>query len=126
MNKRKIFILLVVLFAVLGISLSAVSAATTTVKLDKGCQAGIKLVGKTYPRDVIQIFSYKKTFVINIIPNGDITTKHKLTKAKVFFKNKKGKKITKTYKFTNKKRLSRKNPKKGYTAYKAIVTYYRK
>jgi hypothetical protein len=126
MNKRKIFVLLIVLFAVLGISLSAVSAATATIKLDKNSDAGMKIVGKGQHKDILELFSRKSNFEVHTIPMMDKSPNYKITKVKVFFKNKKGKKITKTYKISNKKRLVKKNPKKGYTAYKATVTYSKK
>ena len=50
---------------------------------------------------------------------------YKITKAKVFFKNKKGKKISKIYKIKNKRKLVKKVPK-GYTPYKVVVTYSKK
>lgn len=125
MNKRKIFVLLVVLFAVVGISLSAVSAATTTVKLDKKSDAGMKVVGKGQHKDVIELFSHKKNFEVHTINMFGGSPNYKITKVKVFFKNKKGKKISKIYKITNKKRIVKNNPK-GYTAFKATVTYSKK
>ena len=125
MNKRKIFILLVVLFAVLGISLGAASAATTTLKMGKDTP-GFKYVGSGDHKDIIESMYYDKKVEVHIISvfSGN-SQYYKITKAKIFFKNKKGKKISKIYKITNKKRLVKKLPK-GYTPYKVIVTYSKK
>lgn len=126
MDKRKIFISLFILFAVLGISLSAVSAASTTVKVDKNSDAGMKVVGKGQKKDVIELFGKKSSFEVHTIGMMTKNPNYQITKAKVYFKNKKGKIITKTYTVSNKKRLAKKNPKKGYVAFKAIVTYKKK
>ena len=67
MNKRKIFVLLIVLFAVLGISLSAVSATTATIKIGKNTNAGYKYVGNGEKRDVIEAMTYDKNVEVHII-----------------------------------------------------------
>lgn len=123
MNVRKIFILCVVLFAVLGISLSAASAATTTLKINKNSGVGMKYIGSGNHRDVVESMTYDKkveVHVLNVFSSD--TPNHKITKAKIYFKNKKGKSITKTYEIPNKKRLVKKIPK-GYAPYKVTVTY---
>lgn len=126
MNKRKIFILLVVLFAVLGISLSAVSASTTTIKLPKSAPANLKYVGSGDHKDIIESMFYDKKIEVHIISVFSGKSQYyKITKAKVFFKNKKGKKISKIYKIKNKRKLVKKVPK-GYTPYKVVVTYSKK
>ena len=81
MNKRKIFVLLVVLFAVLGISLGAVSAASATIKVDKNSDAGMKIIGKGQHKDVLELFSHKKNFEVHTIDMfGSKNPNYKITK----------------------------------------------
>lgn len=127
MNKRKIFVLLIVLFTFLGLSLAAVSAASTSIKLKNG-DVGYKIIGKGNAKDVLEGFYFKNKKSIEIHLLNVISSKapnYKMSKVKVYYKNSKKKVITKTYKVSNGKKLLKKNPK-GYTPYKAIVYYAKK
>ncbi len=126
-NKRKIIVLTVVLFAVIGFSLGAASAASTTVKISKN-GANDKIVWSGEKGDVFETFHYKSKksttiHVLNVF--SDMAPNKKITKVKIFYKSSKGKKISKVYKVSNGKKITKKDPK-GYTPYKATIYYKKK
>ena len=130
MNKRKIFILLILLMAVIGFTMASASAASATLKLGKSKNLGNHDRLTTYYAK--QDGQDSKGVHIDIYyhsVDGDDIGGHtyRLTKAKVYYKNKKGKIISRTsrsktvmsYQHLHTKKI------KGYTPYK-VKAYYRK
>ncbi|AMK15374.1 hypothetical protein [Methanobrevibacter olleyae] len=128
MDKRKIIALIVLSIAVIGFSMGAISAKTVTVKMEKAKHVGHgDYVGTFYQKNDAKYpkgtYVYALYYSKNRADYGPHT--YRLTKAKIYFKNKKGKVITKTLysKKTYQYRLLYKKKIKGYTPYKSKITY---
>ncbi|SFL79603.1 hypothetical protein SAMN02910297_01777 [Methanobrevibacter olleyae] len=127
MDKRKIIALIVLSIAVIGFSMGAISAKTVTVKMGKEKHVGHgDYIGTFYQKHENQYL--KGTYVyINFRSKnrGDyLPHTYRLIKAKIYFKNKKGKVITRTlYYKTSKMYMIYKKKIKGYKPYKAKITY---
>ena len=107
MNKKTILILLVLAIAVLGFTMGPACAATTTIKMGKHKDVGSK--------DRILTFYQPK----------DAQNAKGVYAATVYYKNKKGKVITRTVKPSNISGLMLLSTPKlsGYTPYKSKITY---
>lgn len=128
MNKNKIIVLLVLMIAVIGFTMGQAFAATTTISVGK-----YKDVGKG---DRISTFSVPKdaqylkgvyAAIFYHSKKGDDFRPHTyvLSKIKVYYKNKKGKIVTRTAAAKNISGFSLLSTKQvsGYTPYKMDVTY---
>lgn len=133
MNKKRMLILLIVFVAVVGLSMSTVSAKTytKTVKF-KDYDTVNKYLGKGDYLGVSYISGYskmsKKTnyFEISTWSSDYFSNYYKITKAKIKFTKKvngKTKTYTKTYNADKKWGVINKHPPKGWKPYSAIVTY---
>ena len=129
MNRRKIIVLLVLLIAVVGFTMASVSAATTTIKVGKYKDVGFgDRISTFYQAQDMQylkgvyavIFYHSKSLGDDFRPHTYV-----LSKIKVYYKNKKGKVITRTSTAKNLSGFSLLSTKKinGYTPYKMDVTY---
>ena len=131
MNKRKIIILLVLCIAVIGFTMGPACAAYKTVKIGKSKNVGHgDKINTFYQKADMQ---FNKGVYVELYhhssKNGDYLAPftYRLTKVQFFYKNKKGKVITRTVKAKNVHDYALISSKKikGYTPYKADV-YYRK
>ena len=104
MNKKTILILLVLAIAVLGFTMGPACAATTTIKMGK----------------YAAIFYHDNKRGDDFRPHTYV-----LRKMTVYYKNKKGKVITRTARASNISGLMLLSTKKinGYTPYKSTITY---
>ena len=129
MNKRKILVLLVLLVAVVGFTMGQACAATTTIKMGKHKDIGSKDRILTFyqPKDAQNVKGVYAAIFYHDKKKGDDFRPHTyvLRKMTVYYKNKKGKVITRTVKATTVSGLSMLSTKKisGYTPYKAKITY---
>ena len=129
MNIRKILILLVLLVAVVGFTMGQACAATTTIKMGKYKDIGSKDRILTFyqAKDAQNSKGVYAAIFYHDKKKGDDFRPHTyvLRKMTVYYKNKKGKVITRTVKATNISGLSMLSTKKisGYTPYKATITY---
>lgn len=129
MDKKKIFILLVLAIAVVGFTMGPACAATTTIKMGKYKDIGSKDRILTFyqPKDAQNVKGVYAAIFYHDNKKGDDFRPHTyvLRKMTVYYKNKKGKVITRTAKATTISGLSMLSTKKisGYTPYKAKVTY---
>ena len=131
MNKRKIIILLILAMAVIGFTMSSVSAASTTVKVGKSKNLGYhdKLSSYYALKDGQDSKGVHLNLYYHTVDDGDDMGGHtyRLTKAKFYYKNKNGKVITRVSKSNGVRKYNHLYSKKikGYTPYK-IKVYYRK
>lgn len=129
MNKRTILILLVLAIAVLGFTMGPAAAATTTIKMGKYKDVGSKDRILTFyqPKDAQNVKGVYAAIFFHDKKKGDDFRPHTyvLRKMTVYYKNKKGKVITRTVKASNISGLMLLSTKKisGYTPYKAKITY---
>ena len=129
MNKRKIFILFVLLIAVVGFTMGQACAATTTIKVGKYKDVGKKDRILTFyqPKDAQYLKGVYAVIFYHDKKYGDDFRPHTyvLRKMTVYYKNKKGKVITRTAVANGISGLSLLSTKvvKGYTPYKVKVTY---
>ncbi len=125
MNKRKIVILLVLFIAVIGLTMGTACAASQTIKLKKNGYSSKKTYGKDRLLCYYSTYNgqYSKGVSVEASYNNDpISAKHtKLSKIKVYYKNKKGKVITRTKKAS--KYWAHLGMVKGYSPYKVTVWY---
>ena len=105
MNNKKIMVLLVLLVAVVGFTMASVSAASTqsktfTVKdnsivtksLDKGDKISVYYTSNFSPQYNMKRFLAVTCYGFDIDPNY-----HKISKVKVYLKNKNKKTVVRTY-----------------------------
>ena len=129
MNKRKILVLLVLAIAVIGFTMSQACAATTTIKMGKFKDVGNKDRISTFyqAKDMQYLKGAYAVIFYHDKKKGDDFRPHTygLRKIVVYYKNKKGKVITRTAKATTIGGLSLLSTKvvKGYTPYQVKVTY---
>lgn len=129
MNNRKIFILLVLAIAVVGFTMGPACAATTTVKIGNYKDVGNKDRILTFyqANDGQYLKGVYAAIFYHDKKKGDDFRPHTyvLRKMTVYYKNKKGKVITRTAKASTISGLSLLSTKaiKGYTPYKAQITY---
>ena len=129
MNKRNILILLVLAIAVVGFTIGPACAATTTIKIGNHKDVGNKDRILTFyqPKDAQNVKGVYAAIFYHDKKRGDDFRPHTyvLRKMTVYYKNKKGKVITRTAKATDISGLSMLSTKKinGYTPYKAKITY---
>lgn len=129
MNKRKILILLVLAIAVVGFTMGQACAATTTIKIGKYKDIGSKDRILTFyqAKDAQYLKGVYAAIFYHDVRKGDDFRPHTyvLRKMTVYYKNKKGKVITRTAKASSISGLSMLSTKKinGYTPYKATITY---
>lgn len=129
MNFKKIFILLVLLVAVVGFTMGQACAATTTIKVGNHKDVGSKDRILTFyqPNDAQYLKGVYAAIFYHDARKGDDFRPHTyvLRKMTVYYKNKKGKTITRTVKATGLSGLSllSTNVVRGYTPYKAKITY---
>lgn len=127
MNKRKILVLLLLTIAVIGFTMGAASAASSTFKIKSNYYDG----GKTLSHDDY-IMVYYNTQMGQYGKGLTVQAQgaypwigpfyHKITKVKVYYKNKKtGKIITKTKKLGYYGVYAHFGVKKGYKLYKVKV-----
>ena len=129
MNMKKILVLLVLLVAVVGFTMGQACAATATIKMGNYKDVGNKdriltfyqAKNAQYLKGAYAVIFYHDK------RKGDDFRPHTyvLRKMTVYYKNKKGKVITRTVKASTISGLSllSTNTIKGYTAYKAKITY---
>lgn len=129
MDKRKIFILLILAIAVVGFTMGPACAATTTIKMGNHKDIGHKDRILTFyqPKDAQNVKGVYAAIFYHDKKRGDDFRPHTyvLRKMTVYYKNKKGKVITRTAKANTISGLSMLSTKKisGYTPYKAKITY---
>lgn len=129
MNKRKIFILLVLAFAVIGFTMGQACAATTTIKIGNYKDVGSKDRILTFyqAKDAQYLKGVYAAIFYHDNKKGDDFRPHTyvLRKMTVYYKNNKGKVVTRTTKANGISGLSllSTKPIKGYTPYKAQITY---
>lgn len=129
MNKRTILILLVLAIAVIGFTIGPAAAATTTIKMGKYKDVGSKDRILTFyqPKDAQNVKGVYAAIFYHDKKKGDDFRPHTyvMRKMTVYYKNKKGKVITRTVKSKNISDLMLLSTKKisGYTPYKATITY---
>ena len=129
MNIRKILILLVLLIAVVGFTMGQACAATTTIKIGNYKDVGNKDRILTFyqAKDAQYLKGVYACIFYHDKKKGDDFRPHTyvLRKMTVYYKNKKGKVITRTVKASTISGLSLLSTKKisGYTPYKAQITY---
>ncbi len=129
MNKRKILILLVLSIAVIGFTIGPACAATANIKIGNYKDVGNKDRILTFyqPKDAQYLKGVYAVIFYHDKKRGDDFRPHTyvLRKMTVYYKNKKGKVTTRTVKATTISGLSLLSTKvvKGYTPYKAKVTY---
>ena len=128
MNKKKIIVLLILLIAVIGFTMGPACAATTTIKVGKYKDIGkgdristfYEPQDRQYLKGVYAVIFYHSK-------NGDDFKPHTyvLSKIKVYYKNKKGKVITRSAVTKTISGLSMLSTPKvnGYTPYKMDVNY---
>ena len=129
MNMKKILVLLVLLVAVVGFTMGQACAATATIKMGNYKDVGNKdriltfyqAKNAQYLKGAYAVIFYHDK------RKGDDFRPHTyvLRKMTVYYKNKKGKVTTRTVKVTTISGLSLLSTSviKGYTPYKAQVTY---
>ena len=129
MNKRKFLILLVLAIAVVGFTMGQACAATTTIKIGNHKDVGSKdrIVTFYQAKDAQYLKGVYAAIFYHDARRGDDFRPHTyvLRKMTVYYKNKKGKVITRTAKANTISGLSLLSTKKinGYTPYKATITY---
>ena len=129
MNKRTILILLVLAIAVLGFTMGPACAATTTIKMGKHKDVGSKDRILTFyqPKDAQNAKGGYAAIFYHDKKKGDDFRPHTYVfrKMTVYYKNKKGKVITRTVKPSNISGLMLLSTPKisGYTPYKSKITY---
>ena len=129
MNKNKIFILLVLSIAVIGFTMGQACAATTTIKMGNFKDVGNKDRILTFyqANDAQYLKGAYAVIFYHDKKNGDDFRPHTyvLRKMTVYYKNKKGKVITRTVKANGLSGLSllSTKPVNGFTPYKAKITY---
>ena len=129
MNIRKILILLVLLIAVVGFTMGQACAATATIKIGNYKDVGSKDRILTFyqAKDAQYLKGVYACIFYHDKKKGDDFRPHTyvLRKMTVYYKNKKGKVITRTVKANTISGLSLLSTKKisGYTPYKAQITY---
>lgn len=129
MNKRKIFVLLVLLIAVVGFTMGQACAATANIKMGSHKDVGSKDRILTFyqPKDAQYLKGVYAAIFYHDIRKGDDFRPHTyvMRKMTVYYKNKKGKVITRTAKPNGINGLTLLSTKvvKGYTPYKAKITY---
>ena len=129
MNIRKILILLVLLIAVVGFTMGQACAATANIKIGNYKDVGSKDRILTFyqAKDAQYLKGVYACIFYHDKKKGDDFRPHTyvLRKMTVYYKNKKGKVITRTVKASTISGLSLLSTKKisGYTPYKAQITY---
>lgn len=129
MNMRKILVLLVLAIAVIGFTMGQACAATATIKMGKHKDIGSKDRILTFyqAKDAQNVKGVYAAIFYHDKKKGDDFRPHTyvLRKMTVYYKNKKGKVITRTVKANTISGLSMLSTKKisGYTPYKAKITY---
>ncbi len=128
-DKRKIIVLLVLSIAVIGFTMGQACAATTTIKVGKYKDVGKGDRISTFyqPKDAQYLKGVYAVIFYHNKKLGDDFAPHTyvLSKIKVYYKNKKGKVITRTSTAKNISGFSILSTKKinGYTPYKMDVSY---
>ena len=126
---KRIFILLVLAIAVIGFTMGQACAATTTISMGKYKDVGSKDRILTFyqAHDAQYLKGAYAVIFYHDNKKGDDFRPHTyvLRKMTVYYKNKKGKVVTRTVKASSISGLSllKTNVIKGYTPYKAVVTY---
>lgn len=128
MNRNKIIVLLVLLIAVVGFTMGPACAASTTIKVGnyKDVGKGDRISTFNVPKDA-QYLKGVYAVIFYHGKNGDDFRPHTyvLSKIKVYYKNKKGKIVTRSSTAKNLSGLSILSTKQvsGYTPYKMDVSY---
>ena len=128
MNKKKIFVLAVLTVFVLGMAMSSACAASTSMGLKKNAYTSKKVSSS----DKIYSYyctkkstAYEKGVTVEVMDKKKGAAKNTvMSKAKVYYKNNKNKKIVCQTKSAMDNGVYFK-PKKGYTPYK-VTAYYKK
>ena len=125
MNKKKIMVLLVLLVAVVGFTMASVSAASTqsktftvivTKSLGKGDKVSVYYTSSFSPQYNMKRFLAVTCYGFDIDPDY-----HKISKVKVYLKNKNKKTVVRTYNTAAGGKIIKVSSKE--TPYKVVVYY---